>query len=265
MIVPDTTAFLESWADELASRSNRVRNLIGDAHWLSDGNHKEALLRDFIQRHSPRHLSISNGFIRSSSNPGSCSPEIDILIADASAHAPLFAESDLYITPPISVVAHMQVKTSYAKGEVVSALQNVQDSQAIIASHARPARVWRAIFFYTVPDSRTPATIIDTLEDSLRELAKSNWTTNGPSIEDIIPTCIVALSDWAIFLKPDGLESVTLRYFQLGKLSAACAMADLFGAIRRWSGGEVTGDLDQMIESLSIPTPLVRTINLCPL
>lgn len=262
MIVPDASAFLESWADELMSRSNRVRNLIGDAHWLSDGAHKEALLRDFIQRHSPRHLAVSNGFIRSSSNRGGCSPEVDILVADASVHAPLFAESDLYIAPPISVAAHMQVKTSYAKSELVSALQNVHDSQAIIATYAQAARVWRAIFFFAVPDSRTPTSVIDTLEDSLRQLCQSDWGTTAATVKDLIPTCIVALSDWAIFLSLDEFESVTLRFFELGRLSAACAMADLFGALRRWSGGDVTGDLDRMIESLSIPTPLVRTVNL---
>jgi hypothetical protein len=261
MVAADAGAYLESWADELTSRANRVRNLIGDAHWLSDGSHKEALLRDFIQRHLPRHLTVSNGFIKSSSDRESCSPEIDILIADASMHAPWFAESDLYITPPISVAAHIQVKTSYAKGELASALQNIYDSQTIVAAHARPEKVWRAVCFYTVPDSRTPVSVIDTLEATLRELAQSDWLASGAALEYTLPTCIVALSDWVIFFSIAEEKFVTLRFFELGKLSAACAMADLFAALRRWSGGDVTGDLDRLIGSLPIPTPIVRKIN----
>lgn len=262
MIAPDINAFLESWADELTSRSNRVRNLIGDAHWLSDGNHKEALVRDFIQRHAPRQMTISNGFVKSPFGRGHCSPEIDILVADPSMHAPLFAESDLYIAPPISVAAHVQVKTSYAKNELVSALQNVHDSQAIIATHAQAARVWRGIFFFTVPDGRTQISVLDTLEDSLRQLSQSDWLNTSACLSDLLPTCIVALSNWAIFLSADEFDCVSIRFFALERLSAACAMADLFGALRRWSGGNVSGDLDRMIENLPIPAPLLRRVNL---
>jgi len=38
---PNVHSYLCSWSDELVSRANRVRMLIGDAHWLSDGHHKE--------------------------------------------------------------------------------------------------------------------------------------------------------------------------------------------------------------------------------
>ena len=104
--------------------------------------------------------------------------------------------------------------------------------------------------------------VIDTLEVSLRELAQSDWPATNAALEHIFPTCIVALSNWVIFFSIAEEKIVTLRLFELGKLSAACAMGDLFAALRRWSGGDVTGDLDRLIESLSIPTPIVRKIDL---
>lgn len=261
MVQPDAGAYLESWAEELGSRANRVRNLIGDAHWLSDGNHKEALLRDFLQRHLPRQLAVANGFVTSPSRMGDCSPEIDILVADPTAHAPLFAESDLYIATPRSVAAHLQVKTSYAKNELMSALANVLASQTIIATHAESARVWRGILFYSVPESRTPTSVIDTLEDCLKQVAK-DWRNADIEIIDVLPNCIVALSDWVIFVSPIENGCVNTRLFELERLSAACAVADLFSSIRRWLGGDISGDLDRMIESMPIPAPHVRTIDL---
>jgi len=45
-LAADFSGYLGSWAAELGARQNRVRMLIGDAHWLSDGHHKEAILRE---------------------------------------------------------------------------------------------------------------------------------------------------------------------------------------------------------------------------
>lgn len=262
MTEPDTVAFLESWADELTARSDRVRNLIGDAHWLSDGHHKEALLRDFIRHHCSPQFIVSSGFIRTISGGGLCSPEVDIMIADASAHASFFSESNLYITAPTSVVAHMQVKTSFRKPEVVSALDNVFQCQQIVATNGRPEKVWRAIFFYDVPESRTSESILETLENSISELWQSKRLTDPQSIDQSLPVCVAALSNWVIFLSPIVSDVVSLRLFDLRRLSAAFAMIDLFSALRRWCGGEIQSDLDRIVESLSLSTPVIRKIHL---
>ena len=58
MIEQNTPEFLKSWSAEIKSKANRVRDLIGDVHWLSDGNHKETLIRAFIRSYVPDVLSI---------------------------------------------------------------------------------------------------------------------------------------------------------------------------------------------------------------
>ena len=54
-------SYLAISSQELEARAQRVRTLIGDAHWLSDGNHKEALLREFLRRYLPPELVITMG------------------------------------------------------------------------------------------------------------------------------------------------------------------------------------------------------------
>src|SRR4051794_17511886 len=47
-LLPNRQRYLVSLAEELYAQANRVRDLIGDAHWLSDGHHKEYLLIDLL-------------------------------------------------------------------------------------------------------------------------------------------------------------------------------------------------------------------------
>lgn len=259
---PDTSAYLKSWAQELESRAQRVRNLIGEAHWVSDGSHKEALLREFLRRYLSSGLVISKGFVRSpSAEENNCSPEIDILVADPSAQTPFFAEGDLQIVPPTSVVAHVEVKTTFESNSLNSALENIYKTQLVISKNAKASRVWRCICFYSIPPSRTPISTIATIENSIRLL----FSNSRPlSVDDIrwacLPTCIATVSSYLVFLKPDGNNFLQLRLFELGSLSLACALADLFSSARRWSGGSVVGELDDLIDDLDIPAPIMHTI-----
>lgn len=49
---PEPCKCFESWSEDLKSRSDRVRRLIGDAHWLSDGHHRTPL----HERARPVHI-----------------------------------------------------------------------------------------------------------------------------------------------------------------------------------------------------------------
>ena len=141
MTAPD---YLESWSKELHSRADRVRQLIGDAHWLSDGHHKEAILREFLRRYLPVHVQVSRGFIRRALTDD-CSPEVDILIADLMANQPFFNEGDLLVVSPSSVIAHMEIKTKFGKSELLDALFvrredsiSAEQSSRFAESMARP-------------------------------------------------------------------------------------------------------------------------------
>ena len=79
--------YLRSLADELRAQSQRVRDLIGDAHWLTDGFHKEFLLAEIIRRHLPGSHIAGRGFVVSPSHLEVRSREQDILVVDTSCEA----------------------------------------------------------------------------------------------------------------------------------------------------------------------------------
>ncbi|HHI87436.1 MAG TPA: hypothetical protein ENK03_00645, partial [Candidatus Cloacimonetes bacterium] len=59
----DAKAFQKSITDELLIVKDRVRKLIGNAHWVTDGRHKESVLKDVIKRFLPKNISVGTGFV----------------------------------------------------------------------------------------------------------------------------------------------------------------------------------------------------------
>lgn len=251
----DYAAYLQSWAAELASQSDRVRNLIGSAHWLSDGHHKEAILREFIHHYLPSDLVVSAGFITSMGGARNCSPELDILVINPRAEAPLFHQSGICISTPRNVLAHMQVKTSFASDTLKSALENVADAQRVLATSEDADRTWRGIFFYTSKPERTPASTLKTVEEAIKNLCGEALATDEVAIQSLLPTCICCLSEWVIFPSIKEGGEIVLRLFSTAALSAACTMADLFSAVRAVLGEAITGSHSDMIRSIGHDSP----------
>ncbi len=149
-----------SLSRELESQANRVRNLIGDAHWLSDGHHKEALLGGLIKRFVPSGVSVGRGFVLEAASP---SKEQDLLLVDRRQEAPLFFENDLLVALPETVIGALSVKTQCEKKELTDALGGV----ASISSN----EPWRGIYFFASPATeRTLQGEADLLRDRAGEL-----------------------------------------------------------------------------------------------
>jgi len=226
-------AYLQSWSLELEARASRVRQLIGDAHWLSDGHHKEELLRDFLARYLPRELSTSRGFVKSTISLDACSPEVDILIADASRNPPLFSEGGLQIVDTSAVLAFLEVKTRYSKPKLKEALLSTARTSRLVGEHEPAGSAYSLIHFYT--GEQGAESPLNTLEDSLRDVAQ----------------VVVFLAS-----KDDGI--VDCRLFEAKGLSLACAVGDLLGHVRRVRGGPSLGGMDNLVESMQFADPVRR-------
>ena len=268
----DNIAFLESWANELGARASRVRQLIGDAHWLSDGQHKEAIIRDFLKRYVPNRINVSRGFVKGFCYglDAPCSPEVDILLFDPETHPPWFQEGDLSIVVSSSVFAHLEVKSSFTKANLMAALQTISSVQHVIHSNDMVNDVWRGIVFASIPVSRSANSFCKTVKDSIRaHLRIMNKSASGIDlirkygVFACLPNSISSFSRFVAFLSGDeNPNSIKLRIFTAEKLSLSCALADLFGAIRCRLGGAVAGELDDLIASLPLPPPINETIEL---
>ena len=110
---------------ELTELKNRVRHLLGDTeHWLSDGRHKESILKNVLERHLPETISASNGFIR---YPETCSSEIDLVLYNNSKPL-LFKSNDLVITTPSTIFGAIEVKTKLRTDGLEAVLAKLSDN-----------------------------------------------------------------------------------------------------------------------------------------
>ena len=113
----NTKLFHKSITKELNVIKNRVRNLIGDSNWGKEGEYKEAILRNIIERFLPQNFKIGTGFIIKINHNNlrnsdiECSTQVDVIIFNAS-HPVLFSEGDFYILTPKCVKAVIEVKTN---------------------------------------------------------------------------------------------------------------------------------------------------------
>lgn len=96
-----------SIAEELNAKKDRIRNLIGDNHWLSDGEHKETILRNVLRDLLPETYKVSKGFICGKEITSS---QIDILIT-YNNRPTLYKEGELVIVTPDAVHAVLEIKT----------------------------------------------------------------------------------------------------------------------------------------------------------
>jgi len=256
---PDTSAYLKSWSLELLSRADRVRQLIGDAHWLSDGHHKEELLREFLARYLPRDLIISRGFVTAADVAGRCSPEVDVLISDLCLNPPLFCEGGLQIVDPSSVLAHIEVKTTFSRAKLEDALAASTRTSAVIGIKRDTSLVWSGVQFLT--GAGDAESVLNTIEAAIRETARRNSEEGGIQV-CVWPSAITIVDSGVVFLTARDARTVDCRLFQIGTLSLPCCLADLFGHVRRIRGGVPLGGLDDVVEGIGVAPPVLRRIEL---
>lgn len=128
----------ESWAEEVYARSQRIRKLIGNKHWLSDGTHKEFLIREFLNRHLCPSYTLSKGFVVDIES-GSSSKEIDIIVSNFEKDVPIYSESDFHIVPPRALCAQIHVKTEFDTKELTDVFKSsIQCNSLINSSFQNP-------------------------------------------------------------------------------------------------------------------------------
>jgi len=109
----DFLSYQVTISNALKLEQNRIRHLIGDKHWPTDGEYKEQILRDVISDFIPEVYRVGSGFV--------CYPEIqsssgqlDILIT--STHYPtLYKQGNLHFVTADAARAIIEVKTKISR------------------------------------------------------------------------------------------------------------------------------------------------------
>lgn len=250
----DIPAYFKTWSVELLSRASRVRNLIGDQHWLSDGMHKEFLLQEFLARHLPSNLHIDRGFIRRL-DVDEVSPEIDILITDPWRHTPIFREGGLQIAPPSAVVATIEVKSTYRQVVLNDALFNVLNARKLLVNTRLAGQAWSSIVFATGEKKIDAKELAQAVEKAITHSQNSQTLQAIMGTESraaMLPNVIGILDDVLALISYDApSQSVEVRAFKAAEASASLIFAQLFSFLRRTdAGGAAHGELDMMLEKV---------------
>lgn len=173
---PDFIAYHRSLANEFKANKDQIRNLIGDAHWPSDGGHKEAILRRVLQNKLPDTFRVGTGFFSDAVQPSS---QIDILITDAGKPT-LFRNGDFVVVTPDCVKAIIEVKTKLiGPKKIKEALENLIENVRRVRQ-INP-HCWAGLFVYEGPHINNNEQFVrqsqtnsrNTLE-SLQNLAKQD-------------------------------------------------------------------------------------------
>jgi hypothetical protein len=117
----NTTEYFESLTGELRSLKNRIKHFISDAHWQSDGEWKESILRSVLRRYLPNTTDIGKGFIITKEGP---STQIDILIYDTTKPI-LFRDGDFVLVTPDATLGVIEVKTRVSRNDLSDVLEKI--------------------------------------------------------------------------------------------------------------------------------------------
>ena len=258
-LAPDPVGYLKSWSNELSSQALRIRQLIGDKHWPSDGRHKELILAAFLTRYLPTYLILGTGFITSQSVDDSCSREIDIIITDPSIEPAWLHESGIIITPPAPVLAQIQVKSEYSAKTLAEILEGFASSASMFSMDT----CWFGGFFYNFEDKT-----IESLTETLKTKLTTLLTGKSPLFLRT-PICIGCLSGvfFLIEAKNDDAKKVrvySLRTFKLESLAPAVFFAHLLQHVAKSQGQTRMLELtryvkmleDSIMESIDIESPI---------
>lgn len=129
----DVRAHFQSIADELEAVKNRVRYIIEDRSWQTDGAWKESVLRTVLARHLPATVGVGHGFVV---EPDGISTEIDILLYDKTKPV-LYADGSLVFVNSDSVLGIIEVKTRIDPRNLRRAVEKVACNAEFIRQSQR--------------------------------------------------------------------------------------------------------------------------------
>ena len=153
--------YFRDLSKELRAVQNRIRNLIGNVHWPSDGAWKESVLRTVLRRYLPPSFTVGSGFIL---NAEGVSTQIDILVCDDSAPI-LFRDGDFLISTADCVRAAVEVKTQLTAPKLEEALHKLSDVSVLIRHRCVHPHPFLGLFCYE-PATVEPTAILNALQDA---------------------------------------------------------------------------------------------------
>ena len=145
----DMEKYYKSISAECEALKNRVRMFINTAHWLTDGEWKETVLRNLIRRSAPQNVSIGRGFIITQDR---CSTQIDLLIYDNSMPV-LYKEGDLVFISPDACKAIIEVKSRVGTNKFTEAAEKLANNLKLVQDNQPSNDLFAGIFSFELENT----------------------------------------------------------------------------------------------------------------
>lgn len=205
---PNSLEYQKSIAREFDAYKNRVRNLIGSAHWGEEGRYKEIILINFLRRFLPNTVSVGTGFIKDGDR---LSTQIDIVIYDPSLPV-YFKEADFVIVQPNSVLGIIEVKSNPAKTKIGDAISKATENGRLIQNY----EIFNGLFIYGKPRNDViqllswyEEPVDDKFHDSLQQGLKEK-----NSVNHIVSLDGVFIKKWkGMNYSCYGIKDLSVSYF----------------------------------------------------
>jgi hypothetical protein len=137
--MPNYIEYRKSISLELMSIKDRVRNFV--SHWSEDGRYKEVILKNVLEKHLPKTVSVGTGFVVGDDTV--VSSQIDIIIY-SNDYPPLFHMGDFVIVVKECVLGIIEVKSKIENGcKFREMIQKAHENGELIGAH-----IFNGVFGY---------------------------------------------------------------------------------------------------------------------
>lgn len=244
------SGYYESLTIELRSRADRVRALIGDAHFLSDGHHKEYIIRNIARRHLPPSVEIGSGFIRRGIGLLQVSREQDILVTDASSAMPVLCEDGLIVSHPSLVLSALSVKTTARIDTVTDVIGVLSTAAEVVYGKAGtdvpPSCMYGGMFFRADSDNSTTVSGWFAKLLGRTGLASSTlWAMQSPWVFAVDRMGVIVCVREAT---ADASSRIAIRFYRANDLAFAVLLGHLFEHVYELLSGKSGDDCTPMAE-----------------
>ena len=218
------SAYQQSIGEQLKIEKDRIRNLIGSSHWLTDGEYKESLLKKVLRMFLPELYRVGTGFIcyPDIKKGGDNSSQIDILIT-SKIFPTLYKSGELHFVTPECVSAIIEVKTKLTKEQIKKELLKLSDNiEKIRKNLPKDQECWAGLFIYNKGQLEEKKVLEALKEASKGELNRVvNCVTVGEHMffrfwEDDYPELKIKKHVWHSYK----IDSFSMAYF-IGNIVAS--------------------------------------------
>ena len=195
-------------AETLLIKYRQIEQLIGRSHHsVSEGSYCEVLLKEFLRRTLPRHVSVDGGFIRRISDTDwsrkqpalptdapIATPQLDIIVHDTENYAPLFRSEDFVVVLPDAVRGVIEVKKCLDRSKLSEAVETIGKTTHLLRRWVHQSRLFTGIFAFSLDDGLSPATKV--VSDSFRSVYQETLDTFEGDCD--LPVLLMALPRLAL-------------------------------------------------------------------